>query len=137
MIKRMSNIEGHSVGDIIQSISDSKSLDLFGSIAKGNMESEELKETKGLSRKQFYTRTSQLLKQGLIQRNKGSFSLTSLGIIVYHAQLVIEAGVTNYWKLKAIDSIESSGEIVEQERVKIIKTILDDNTVQNILVAQR
>ena len=133
----MSNIEGHSVGDIIQSISDSKSLDLFRSIAKGNMESEELKETKGLSRKQFYTRTSQLLKQGLIQRNKGSFSLTSLGIIVYHAQLVIEAGVNNYWKLKAIDSIESSGEIVEQERVKIIKTILDDNTVQNILVAQR
>ena len=137
MIKRMSNIEGISVGDIIHSISDSKSLDLFCSIAKGNMESEELKETKGLSRKQFYTRTSQLLKQGLIQRNKGSFSLTSLGIIVHHAQLVIEAGVNNYWKLKAIDSIESSGEIVEQERVKIIKTILDDNTVQNILVAQR
>ena len=137
MIKRMSNIEGISVGDIIQSISDSKSLNLFCSIAKGNIESEELKETKGLSRKQFYTRTSQLLKQGLIQRNKGSFSLTSLGIIVYHAQLVIEAGVNNYWKLKAIDSIESSGEIVEQERVKIIKTILDDNTVQNILVAQR
>ena len=133
----MSNIEGISVGDIIHSISDSKSLDLFCSIAKGNMESEELKETKGLSRKQFYTRTSQLLKQGLIQRNKGSFSLTSLGIIVYHAQLIIEAGVNNYWKLKAIDSIESSGEIVEQERVKIIKTILDDNTVQNILVAQR
>ena len=133
----MSNIEGHSVGDILQSISDSKSLDLFCSIAKGNMESEELKETKDLSRKQFYTRTSQLLKKGLIQRNKGSFSLTSLGIIVYHAQLVIESGVNNYWKLKAIDSIESSGEIVEQERVKIIKTILDDNTVQNILVAQR
>ena len=133
----MSNIEVHSVQDIIQSISDSKSLDLFQSIAKGNMESEELKETKGLSRKQFYTRTSQLLKQVLIQRSKGSFSLTSLGIIVYHAQLVIEAGVNNYWKLKAIDSIESSGQIVEQERVKIIKTILDDNTVQNILVAQR
>ncbi|HMK57537.1 MAG TPA: hypothetical protein VK462_00640 [Nitrososphaeraceae archaeon] len=133
----MSNIEGISVGDIIQSISDSKSLNLFCSIAKGNMESEELKETKGLSRKQFYTRTSQLLKQGLIQRNKGSFSLTCLGAIVYHAQSVIESGVNNYWKLKAIDSIESSGEIVEQERVKIIKTILDDNTVQNILVAQR
>ena len=133
----MSNIEGHSVGDIIQSISDSKSLDLFCSIAKGNMESEQLKDTKGLSRKQFYTRTSQLLKTGLIKRTKGSFSLTSLGIIAYHAQLVIEDGVKNYWKLKAIDTIESSGEILEQERLKIIKTILDDNTVQNILVAQR
>ena len=137
MIKHMSNIEGHSVGDIINSISDNKSLDLFCTIAKGSVESELLKETKALTRKQFYTRTSQLLHAGLIHRNKGSFSLTSLGIIVYHAQLIIEAGVNNYWKLKAIDSIESSGEIVEQERVKIIKTILDDNTVQNILVAQR
>lgn len=133
----MSIIEGHSVEDILHSISDGKSLDLFRSIAKGSVESEVLKETKGLSRKQFYTHTSQLLQAGLIQRSKGSFSLTSLGIIVYHAQLVIEAGVNNYWKLKAIDSIESSGQIVEQERVKIIKTILDDNTVQNILVAQR
>ena len=133
----MSNIEGHSVGDIIQSISDSKSLDLFRSIAKGNMESEELKETKGLSRKQFYTHTSQLLKQGLIQRNKGSFSLTSLGIIVYHAQSVIEAGVNNYWKLKAIDSIQSSAEIGEHERTKLIKTIIEDNKIESILVAQR
>jgi len=133
----MSIIEGHSVEDILHSISDGKSLDLFRSIAKGSVESEVLKETKAISRKQFYTRTSQLLQAGLIKRSKGNFSLTSLGIIVYHAQLVIEAGVNNYWKLKAIDSIESSGQIVEQERVKIIKTILDDNTVQNILVAQR
>ena len=133
----MSNIQGHSVADIINTISDNKSLDLFCSIAKGSVESEVLKETKALTRKQFYTRTSQLLQAGLIRRRKGSFSLTSLGIIVYHAELIIEAGVNNYWKLKAIDSIESSGEIVEQERVKIIKTILDDDTVQNILVAQR
>ena len=133
----MSNIEGHSVEDIIQSISDSKSLDLFRSIAKGNMESEVLKETKGLSRKQYYSRTRQLLKQGLVQRNKGSFSLTCLGVIVYHAQSVIEAGVNNYWKLKAIDSIQSSADIGEHERTKLIKTIIDDSGIESILVAQR
>ncbi len=133
----MSDIEGHSVGDIIQSISDSRSLDLFCSIAKGSVKSEELKETKGLSRKQFYTRTSQLLNQGLIQRNKGSFSLTCLGAIVYHAQLIIETGVNNYWKLKAIDSIQSSGGIEEYERIKLIKTIIDDSKIEGILIAQR
>ena len=53
MIKRMSNIEGHSVRDIIHSISDSKSLDLFHSIAKQSVESEVLKQTKGLTRKQY------------------------------------------------------------------------------------
>jgi Mg2+ and Co2+ transporter CorA len=96
-----------------------------------------LKQTKGLSKKQYYFRMRQLLKVGVVQRNKGRFSLTCLGAVVYHAQLVIEDGVNNYWKLKAIDSIQSSGQIAEQERLKIIKTILDDNTIQNILVVQR
>ena len=82
-------------------------------------------------------RTKQLLKQGLVQRNKGSFSLTCLGVIVYHAQSVIEAGVNNYWKLKAIDSIQSSADIGEHERTKLIKTIIDDSGIESILVAQR
>ncbi len=137
MTKRMSNIEVHSVGDIINSISDNKSFDLFCSIAKGSVESQVLKETKALSRKQFYTRTGQLLHAGLIQRNKGSFSLTSLGSIVYHAQHIIETGVNNYWKLKAIDSIVSSTEIGEHERMKLIKTIIDDSRIESILVTQR
>jgi len=51
----------------------------------------------------------QLLKAGLVQRIKGRFSFTCLGAFVYHAQLVIETGVNNYWKLKAIDSIQASG----------------------------
>ena len=137
MIKRMSNIEGHSVGDILHSISDSKSLDLFCFIAKGSVKSEVLKQTKGLSKKQYYLRTKQLLKQELIQRNKGSFSLTCLGAIVYHAQLVIETGVNSYWKLKAIDSIQSSVGIEEYERIKLIKTIIDDARIEGILIAQR
>ena len=38
-----------------------------------------------------------------------------------------EKGVSNYWKLKAIDSIQSSAEIGEHERTKLIKTIIDDS----------
>ena len=82
-------------------------------------------------------RIKQLLKQGLIQRNKGSFSLTCLGDIVYHTQSVIEAGANNYWKLKAIDSIQSSAEIGDHERAKLVKTILEDSRIVSILVAQR
>ena len=69
------------------------------------------------------------MEQGLIQRNKGSFSLTCLGVVVHHAQNVIEKGVNNYWKLKAIDSIQSSAEIGEYERTKLIKTIIDDSGI--------
>ena len=121
--------------DILKSLSDSKSLEIFRTIARGNVGTDEL--IRGLSRKQYYFRMRQLLKAGLVQRIKGRFSLTCLGAVVNHAGLVIETGVNNYWKLKAIDSIQASGQIVEQERLKIIKTILDNNTVQNILISEK
>lgn len=130
-------MEKVSVEDVMKAVSDSKSLDIFRSIAKGSVEGEVLKETKGLSKKQYYFRMKQLLNAGVIQRNKGRFSLTCLGAVVNHAQTVIEAGVNNYWKLKAIDSIQSSGEIGEHERTKLIKTIIDDRAIESILVAQR
>jgi hypothetical protein len=60
-----------------------------------------------------------------------------LSTVIYHAQIEIEKAVKNYWKLKAIDSIQSSTDIGEQERVKLIKTILDDSTIENVLVKNR
>ena len=130
-------MEGVSVEDVMKAVSDTKSLDMFRSIAKGSVESEVLKETRGLSKKQYYFRMRQLLKAGLVQRIKGSFSLTCLGAVVYHAQLIVEKGVNNYWKLKAIDSIQSSAEIGQNERMKLIKTIIDDSGIESILVAQK
>jgi hypothetical protein len=58
------------------------------------------------------------------------------GLLLYHAQLVVEKGVNNFWKLKAIDSIQSSAEIGQHERTKLIKTIIDDSGIENILMAQ-
>jgi predicted transcriptional regulator len=130
-------MKANSPADIIEAIADNRSLDLFDSIAKGISESEQLKDSKGLTRKQYYSRTGRLLRVGLIKRSKGKFSLTTLGTVVYHAQVEIEKAVKNYWKLKAIDSIQSSTDIGEQERVKLIKTILDDATIENVLVKNR
>jgi hypothetical protein len=45
--------------DVLKALSDSRSLDMFRSISKGNVGSEEL--TRGLSRKQYYFRMRQLL----------------------------------------------------------------------------
>lgn len=126
-------MKSHSVEDVLHAISDIKSLDMFCFIAKESVESEVLKKTKGLSKKQYYSRNSQLLKVGLIKRKNGLFSITAFGAVVYHAQQVIESGIKNFWKLKAVDSIQSSTDIGEQERVKLVKSILGDNQIQKIL----
>jgi predicted transcriptional regulator len=131
------SMKANSPADIIGAIADNRSLDLFDSIARGISESEQLKDSKGLTRKQYYSRTGRLLRVGLIKRSKGKFSLTTLGTVVYHAQIEIEKAVKNYWKLKAIDSIQSSTDIGEQERVKLIKTILDDSSIENVLVKNK
>lgn len=121
--------------EILQSIADIKSLEIFCSIAKGEARSEKLKKTKGLSKKQFYWRTRQMMKSGLITRRKGVFSLTAFGMVVYGSELEIEKVLKNFWKLKAIDSIQSSGELGEQDCAKLIRTILNDEKIENILVS--
>jgi hypothetical protein len=130
-------MERHSVVGVLEAIADSKSLEIFRDIAKGTVESEILKKKEGISKKQFYMRTRQMLNTGIIKLVKGKFSLTNFGVVIYHAQLVMEKGVNSFWKLKAIDSIQDSGQIGENERMKLIKRILDDDAIENILVKQR
>src|SRR6266542_2572898 len=129
-------MEQHSLVDVLEAISDSKSLEIFRDIAKGTVESEVLKEKEGISRKQYYMRTQKLMNTGIVKRVKGKFSITNFGVVVYHAALIMDAGVNSYWKLKAIDSIQDSGQIVEHERIKLIQTILDGSAIENILVKQ-
>jgi hypothetical protein len=77
-----------------------------------------------------------MLKIGLIKRKRGRFSLTGLGIVVYHAQLQFESAVKNYWNLKAIDSIQDLHKMNKEERVKIIKSLVTDKLIQDILEAR-
>jgi len=124
----------HSPEQIIEAIADSKSLKIFCTIANGEGDRDNLQYLQGLTRKQYYSRTARLSWLGLIKRSKGQFSLTALGLVVYHAQLEIGCAVANYWKLKAIDSIQSSGQIGEQERTKLFKTILNNEKMEKILI---
>jgi hypothetical protein len=62
--------------------------------------------------------------------------LTSLGLIVYDAQLMIGRATNAYWKLKAIDSLETEHKLPADERNKIINTLIDNQDIIKILVKQ-
>ena len=127
-------MEKRSIVDVLEAISDNKSLEIFIDIAKGTVESEVLKDKEGISRKQYYVRTQKLMNASVVKRSKGKFSLTNFGAVIYHSILIMEAAINSYWKLKAIDTIENSGQIAEKERVNLIQTILNGSTIENILV---
>jgi hypothetical protein len=122
------------VSKILTAISDDKSLVLFNAIALSSGENSDIFISKlGLTKKQYYSISSALTNVGLISSN-GRHFLTSLGKVVYKAQLLIGKGKQNIWKLKAIDSIESSlqGSTIE-EKIKVVESIIQDDDLKEIL----
>lgn len=64
-----------------------------------------------------------LANAGLIKRINGKYLLTSFGQITCEAQVLIRKAMQNFWKLKAIDSFESSTQVLTiEERTKIIES---------------
>jgi len=123
------------VSKILTAISDDKSLVLFNAIALSSGNSDMLISRLGLTRKQYYSRMAALTNTGLISRSKGRHFLTSVGKVVYEAQLLIGKAKQNFWNLKAIDSIEASyqGSSMEEWK-KVVDSLIQDGDLKEILV---
>jgi predicted transcriptional regulator len=123
-----------TVATILRSIADDKSLELFRTVALEIIDSKNLKSRTKLTRKQYYSRLSRMTRVGLVKRKEGKYVLTTFGKIVYDSQTTIENSLRNYWKLKAIDSLEMSNELPKEEQQKLIETLLDNEQLKGILV---
>ena len=78
-----------SVSAILKKISDDKTLTLFNSIAISIGDRNIHLREMSLTSKQYYSRISGLMAAGLIRRQRGKYSLTLMGKIVYDAHLNI------------------------------------------------
>lgn len=119
-----------SVSDTLSAICNDKSLVLFNTIA---LDTDILISRLKLTRKQYYSRMSELTNVGLIRRKNGKHFLTSFGKVVYEAQELIRRAVQYSSKLQAIDSIETS-EFPAAERTKIIDTLIHNGEIKKILI---
>jgi predicted transcriptional regulator len=126
-----------SEADVFNAISDEKSLDLFKIIVMTKAGDTDIFRKKSkLTRKQLYSRTSCMTKVGLIKRVKGKYFLTSLGKVVYEAESMIENALNDYWKLKAIDSLEDTPnmKLPTEEHSKIVDTLIDNQKIKETLL---
>ena len=133
----MANI---SLVDVLDAISNKNALIVFKTVAQTHDKSDLLRTKLNITRKQYYSRISSLLKTGLIKRTNGRYSLTVFGEIVHEATMTLEKAFDSeyYWKLKALDSIDSTSTqnhvMSSDERNKIIQVLLkDDHNLRNIL----
>lgn len=86
-----------------------------------------------LTRKQYYSRLHNLIICGLIQKTNGKYLLTSFGKIIFDWHLVIRDTIAKeYWKLRAIDMLGSSG-IPDSERSKVVDTLIDNDKLKQFL----
>jgi len=127
-----------AVADVLKTIAEDKSLVLFNTIALSNSDSDILISTLHLTRKQYYTRLSALLKVGLVKREMTKYSLTTFGMILYHVQEIIGKALNEYWKLEAIDSINltCNGELPQDQFHRIIDTLIINQEIKDILLQQ-
>jgi predicted transcriptional regulator len=119
---------------VLKTIADDKSLELFSIVALEKIDSRNLKSKMKVTRKQYYSRLSRMTKAGLVRRKNGRYVLTTFGKIVFESKVTIENALNNYWKLKAIDSLETSNEVPKEEQQKLIETLLDNEEIRGILV---
>ena len=88
-----------------------------------------------LTRKQFYSRLHALIIYNLVSKANGKYHLTSFGKVVFDWHLVLMQAISEeYWKLKALDVLDSSG-IPDSERSKIMDALLKNEKLRQFVKA--
>jgi hypothetical protein len=123
----------HSVAEIFESLSDEQSVKLFNTIASERVNSVEMRTRVPLTRKQYYSRLSRMIRVGLIKRRSGKLFLTAFGKIVYESQKLIEAANNAQWKFKVLDSVDVSEELPKEEREKLLDNLIENSHIKEIL----
>jgi hypothetical protein len=119
---------------VLQATSDKRASNILKNIASSDSNSDILITQLKLTRKQYYSRMSSLINAGLVKRQKGRYLLTAFGKVIYSAQVdletKIENALNNYWKLKAVDSLEMPS---REERDKVVSILIEDDEIKGIL----
>lgn len=120
---------------ILRIIADEKSMVLFRTIfLSSGFDSENLQDKTMLSRKEYYTRLAGMIKAGLVMKTDGRYALTAFGNVIYNSQMMVENGITNFWRLKAIDSLSTSKELPKEEQQKVVdKLLLKNQEIKEII----
>jgi predicted transcriptional regulator len=118
---------------ILAALSDDASLELFKLVAAGNINSYDLKTQMKLTKKQYYSRLHRLVQSGLIRRKDSLYCLTTFGKIFHDSELVVENALDNFWKMKALDSLEVAEDIPADEQKKFVETLIKYEGIKTII----
>ena len=134
-MKKASSAQAVSSLDVLEAISDRLSMDIITAVSNDVTNPGSLMQLLDLSPKEYYSRTSTLLKIGLISRKNGEIVLTSFGRVIYNAQFKIATAFSHSSELRMIDAIKSHSGMSYDEQKKIIDKLLEDSELKNLIIA--
>jgi predicted transcriptional regulator len=125
-----------SISFVLKKISDDKALILFNTIALIKDNGHISLKRMNLTTKQYHSRILGLISAGLIRKKQGHYYLTTLGKVVYNTHVVIGKALSYYWKMKAIESIQSSTglKLACEDMQSLIESLIDNHQVRDILL---
>jgi predicted transcriptional regulator len=132
---QVNKINKISLVDVLKSISDDKSLSIFQLISDVNSNGEIILKKLGLSTKQYYSRISAMMVTDLIKRKSGRYYLTPFGKVIYCCIMIAKNALNNYYKLKAIESIEDS-DSPNEDFNKLVDALIDNQQVKEFLTKE-
>jgi predicted transcriptional regulator len=117
---------------ILNCIADEKCIEMLSVVKEGKpLSIADLQ----LTRKQFYSRLHSLIIYNLVSKANGRYRLTSFGKVVFDWHLVLLQAISEeYWKLKALDVLDSSG-IPDSERAKIMDALVKNDKLRQFIKA--
>ena len=119
-----------TTGDILNSISNSESLELFSTIALSGGNASNLVSKLNLTRKQYYSKMARLLKTGLIKKHGSDFCLTTFGTTIYEILDELRLISDSYSNSKIRTQYQSL--VNHSEYEGNANTMLDDQDTNNI-----
>jgi CheY-like chemotaxis protein/predicted transcriptional regulator len=122
-----------SMANILNVLSDEKSLDILRIIAISSCNSDHLISKTNLNLRKFYSRMTGLTKVGLVRKKEGKYFLTSFGKVFYNLQIKAENALSNYWKLKAIDAFDN---LSKEEYYRFIESMIDNYDIKELLTKE-
>ena len=128
-----------SLSDVLSSISDEKTLDIFNTIAvlKKKDDTYSMKEQIKLTKKQYYSRMHKLSVAGLIKRTNGKYFLTTFGKLIHEHYVGIQNAVNAYSKLSALDEIlknDNKDDFSTKQRLEIIERLIQDTEIKKSIL---
>jgi hypothetical protein len=73
-----------------------------------------------------------MMESDLIKRQSGRYYLTPFGKVIYCCIMMAKNALKDYYKLKAVESIEVSG-LPNEEFSKLVNALIDNQQVKEFL----